>query len=267
MQWGPGCTFVLEIWCRDLSWIQRDLYISLGDVLEAELDKQTAFLDAEEMHLSWVTLPGPSKLSIEALTIQCWVQGMSNRQSVQNVGAAHKAFSLLPSVHHIWMRNLPSKLGSEAQLSLPLRLLSNSTHFYLHSSLEMQSFQKHKANRSDSSNVLLPPPNNTKHDILKQNWVSVRSKITGCRLLLIPCKQTGDFVQGFWACSCTFLDRTTVLRLLLYSALEDIFAFKTKFISSISRFCISLCGCSKASSPLGVLDQAKSKRTGRAVRR
>lgn len=195
MQWGPGCTYVLEIWCRDLSWIQRDLYISLGDMLEAELDKQTAFLDAEEMHLSWATLPGPSKLSIEALTIQCWVQGMSNRQSVQNVGAAHKAFSLLPSVHHIWMRNLPSKLGSEAQLSLPLRLLSNSTHFYLHSSLEMQTFQKHKANRRDSSNVLLPPPNNTKHDILKQNWVSVRSKITGCRLLLIPCKQTGDLYK------------------------------------------------------------------------
>lgn len=25
---------------RDLNWIQRDLFISLGDVLEAELDKQ-----------------------------------------------------------------------------------------------------------------------------------------------------------------------------------------------------------------------------------
>lgn len=192
---------------------------------------------------------------------------MGNCQPMQNVGAAHKAFSLLPSVLHIWMRNLPSKLGSVVQLSLPLRLLCNLTHFHLHSSLEMKSLLKHKVNRNDSSNVLLPPPNNTKHDILKQNWVSVRSKITGYRFLLIPCKQTGDFVQGFWACSCTFLGRTCILRLLLYSAIEDKFAFKTKFLSSISCFCISLCGCSKASIPLGVLDQAKSNRTGRTVRR
>lgn len=187
---------------------------------------------------------------------------MGNCQPMQNVGAAHKAFSLLPSVHHIWMRNLPSKLGSVVQLSLPLRLLCNLT-LHLHSSLEMQSLQKHKANRSDNSNVLPPPPNNTKHDILKENSVNVRSKITGYMLLIVPCKQTGDFVQRFWACSCTFLGRTSTLRLLLYSALEDIFAFKTKFLSSISCFCISLCDCSKATIPLGVLDQAKSKRTGR----
>lgn len=191
---------------------------------------------------------------------------MGTCQPMQSVGAAHKTFSLLPAVPQIWMRNLPSKLGSVVQLSLPLRLLCNLTHFYPHSSLEIQSLQKHKANRSNSINVLLPPSNNTKHDILKQNWLSVRSKITGYRLLLIPCKQTEDFVQGFWAWSCIFLSRISILRLLLYSALEDTFAFKTKFLSSISCFCVSLCGCSKASIPLGVLDQAKSK-TIRTVRR
>lgn len=170
--------------------MQRDLFIGLGDVLAARWGKLTAFLDAEAMDLSWVAPARPKKtLPLGHWQSTAWVQGVGNCQPKQNVGAAHKTFSLLPSVHHIWMRNLSSKLGSVVQPSLSLRLLCNLTNFYLYSSLEMQSLQKHKANRRDSSNVLLPPPSNTKHNILKQNLVSVRNKITGYRLLLIPCKQ------------------------------------------------------------------------------
>lgn len=115
---------------------------------------------------------------------------------MQRIGAMNTVFSLLPSVHHIWMRTLASKLGSVVQLHLFLKLLCNLTHFDLHTSLGIQSLQKHRTDRSNSGSVFLPPLKNTKQDILRQNWVSFMSKITGYRLLVIPCKQTRRYCAG-----------------------------------------------------------------------
>lgn len=144
-------------------------------LLEAELVYKRVFLDL----WSWVALPDPSKLltcgrGSPLARYRTWATKSQHRESEPRIQSSSS------SPHQIWMRTLLSGLRLVVLLPLPLMPFCNLTHFYLHTSLGMQSFQEHRTERSNGGKC---PPSPVKEKKKKSNgrWILVcfMSKITG----------------------------------------------------------------------------------------